>query len=80
MTAIRQVHGNAAVFEISHFPWRSNLVLLDNATDSLWGQLMATARRPVRRHAAPPGERRPPPFRFAWVDFHPDTSIYGQGG
>lgn len=35
MTAVRRVRGNPAVFEVSHFLWRSNLVLVDNATDSL---------------------------------------------
>lgn len=45
MTALRRIGGEVAVFEVSHFLWRSNLVLRDLATESLWSQILATAIR-----------------------------------
>lgn len=43
MTALRRLQGQPVAFEVSHFLWRSNLVLRDGATDSLWSQLLAGA-------------------------------------
>ncbi|WP_396612422.1 DUF3179 domain-containing protein [Haloferax sp. S1W] len=45
MVAKRVVDGEAATFGVSGYLWHENLVMYDNATESLWSQLLATAIR-----------------------------------
>lgn len=75
MTAVRRVGGEAATFTVSHRLWRSNLVLRDAATGSLWSQLLATA---IRGPAT--GERLAlvPSTLESWASWraaHPDTEV-----
>jgi hypothetical protein len=43
VVAVREVRGQETVFGVSGKLWRNDLVLYDEATDSLWSQLLATA-------------------------------------
>jgi hypothetical protein len=43
MTAERRVRGEETTFGVSGFLYRSDLVMYDRLTDSLWSQIMATA-------------------------------------
>lgn len=43
MTAVRRVDGEESMFGVSGMLWRSDLVMYDEATDSRWSQIMATA-------------------------------------
>lgn len=75
MTAIRQVRRNVALFEVSHFLWRSNLVLRDAATGSLWSQLLAGAiRGPATGEQLTLVPSTLVPWD-AWQDAHPDTRV-----
>jgi hypothetical protein len=75
MTAVRRVRGNVAVFEVSHRLWRSNLVLRDHATGSLWSQLLAGA---IRGPATGEQLTFVPSTLAPWEDWrtaHPDTQV-----
>lgn len=75
MTAIREVRGSATRFEVSHFLWRSNLVLLDSATQSLWSQLLAGAiRGPATGEQLTLVPSTLEPWG-AWREAHPDTRV-----
>lgn len=75
MTAIRRVRGNAALFEVSHLLWRSNLVLRDGATGSLWSQLLAGAiRGPATGEQLTLVPSTLVPWE-AWRDANPDTRV-----
>lgn len=45
LVAERRVDGEVTTFGVSGFLWQSDLVMYDEATESLWSQLMATAIR-----------------------------------
>jgi hypothetical protein len=45
MTAERTVNGEETVFGVSGLLWRNDLVMYDEATESLWSQILATAIR-----------------------------------
>ncbi len=45
VVAVREVRGEETVFGVSGKLWRNDLVLYDDATGSLWSQLLATAIR-----------------------------------
>jgi hypothetical protein len=75
VTADRLVDGEPAVFGVSGWLFRSNLVLYDDATESLWSQIAATAIRGPET-----GERLslvPSTITTwgAWRDDHPDTRV-----
>jgi hypothetical protein len=75
VTATRTVDGDPTVFGVSGYLFRSDLVLYDRQTGSLWSQLMATA---VRGRAA--GDRLElVPSTLAtwerWSASHPDTRV-----
>jgi hypothetical protein len=48
LVARRRVAGEETTFGVSGYLWRSNLVMYDRATDSLWNQISATAIRGPR--------------------------------
>lgn len=48
VVAERRVNGDAATFGVSGLLWRSDLVLYDTVTESLWSQLLAAAIRGPR--------------------------------
>ncbi|WP_370515787.1 DUF3179 domain-containing protein [Halapricum sp. CBA1109] len=48
MTAVRRVDGEVTTFGVSGLLFRSDLVMYDAATESLWSQIMATAIRGPR--------------------------------
>jgi hypothetical protein len=43
MTAVRKAGGEVTTFGVSGYLFQSDLVMFDEATDSLWSQIMATA-------------------------------------
>ncbi|MFT4949987.1 MAG: hypothetical protein ACI9CA_002130, partial [Natronomonas sp.] len=45
MTAVRKAAGEETVFGVSGLLYRNDLVMYDDATNSLWGQIVATAIR-----------------------------------
>lgn len=45
LVADRRIDGEAAMFGVSGFLYRANLVMYDDRTESLWSQLLATAIR-----------------------------------
>lgn len=75
VTAQRRADGEVTTFGVSGLLWRDNLVLYDEATDSRWSQLAATAiRGPLT------GERlslTPSTLTTwdAWQTAHPDTEV-----
>lgn len=75
VAAERRVDGTVSTFGVSGKLWRSDLVLYDDATESLWSQLLATAIRGPRT-----GERlsiRPASLTSwgEWQARHPDTEV-----
>jgi hypothetical protein len=75
VVAVREVRGEGTIFGVSGKLWRNDLVLYDEATDSLWSQLLATA---IRGPAT--GERLELlPTSLStwgeWRDSHPDTRV-----
>jgi hypothetical protein len=75
VAAERRVDGRVTRFGVSGALWRGDLVLYDEATESLWSQLLATAIRGPRT-----GEQLAlVPARLtslgAWRASHPDTSV-----
>jgi hypothetical protein len=71
----REVRGKSTVFGVSGLLWRSDLVMYDRRTESLWSQLIATAIR---------GPETGTELGFLpsslttwgeWRDAHPDTGI-----
>jgi hypothetical protein len=71
----RRVAGAATVFGVSGTLWRSDLVMYDRASDSLWSQLAATAIRGPRT-----GDRLRilPSTLTTWGEWrrtHPDTRV-----
>ncbi len=75
IAAERRVGGWPTRFGVSGSLWRSDLVLYDEATGSLWSQLLATAIRGPRTG----DQLRLVPSRLtswgAWRDAHPDTTV-----
>jgi hypothetical protein len=75
VAAERRVAGHVTRFGVSGALWRSDLVLYDEATESLWSQLLATAIRGPRT-----GEQLSlVPTRLtswgAWRGAHPNTEV-----
>ncbi len=75
MTAVREISGRPVVFEVSHLLWRSNLVLRDRATDSLWSQILAGAiRGPATGEQLQLVPSRLVTWR-SWKEAHPETRV-----
>ncbi|MDZ7701886.1 MAG: DUF3179 domain-containing (seleno)protein [Halobacteriales archaeon] len=75
MTALRRIGNTVPIFEVSHFLWKSNLVLRDSATRSLWSQLLAGAiRGPATgtQLTLVPSTLEP---WGSWRASHPDTRV-----
>lgn len=75
MTARRRVGEAVPIFEVSHVLWRSNLVLRDSATRSLWSQLFAGAiRGPAtgQQLSLVPSTLEP---WASWRNAHPQTRV-----
>lgn len=75
ITADRVVDGQPTTFGVSGLLYRSNLVLYDDRTDSLWGQLLATA---IRGPATGSTLRLVPSELTtwkAWQERHPETDV-----
>ncbi|PSQ17263.1 hypothetical protein BRD00_08095 [Halobacteriales archaeon QS_8_69_26] len=75
MTAKRVVDGEATTFGVSGFLYRSDLVMYDEATDSLWSQIVATAIRGPKTGTEL--ELLPSSLTTlgAWREDHPDTAV-----
>ena len=75
VTAERTVDGEPTVFGVSGYLWKSDLVMYDRATESLWSQIFATAIRGEKTGT----ELELTPSTFAswgeWQDSHPETSV-----
>jgi len=75
VTAVRRVDGRPTTFSASGYLFRSDLVLVDHRTRSLWSQLMATAVVGDATGA----ELRLVPSTLStwgrWREAHPDTSV-----
>ena len=75
INAVRKVNGEETTFGVSGFLFRNDLVMYDQATDSLWSQIMATAIQ---------GELTGDTLQITpsttttwgeWRDAHPDTEV-----
>jgi len=75
VTAERRVDGEVTTFGVSGFLWKSDLVMYDAATESLWSQIFATAIRGEMTGA----ELELTPSTFAtwaeWTAEHPETEV-----
>lgn len=75
VTAIRRVNGEETTFGVSGQLWKSNLVMDDELTGSLWSQVAATA---IRGQEAGSRLALLPSTITSWRewrDAHPDTSV-----
>ena len=75
VTAVRTVADEATTFGVSGLLWNSDLVMYDEATDSLWSQIAATAirgRRAGHRLELVPSEIT---TLGDWRTAHPDTQV-----
>jgi len=75
MTAVRKADGETTVFGVSGYLYRSDLVMYDEATDSLWSQIMATAIRgdlTGEQLALVPSTIT---TWDSWTDDHPETEV-----
>ncbi len=75
ITATRRVGGKSTVFGVSGLLWRSNLVMYDTASGSLWSQLVATAIRGPRAGETLPLVPSTLTTLASWRESHPDTEI-----
>lgn len=75
VSAIRRVNGTVTTFGVSGLLWRNDLVMYDEATESLWSQIIATAIN---------GERTGDELELVpstlttlgkWRADHPDTAV-----
>jgi hypothetical protein len=75
VTAVRRVNGEETTFGVSGLLWKSNLVMYDELTQSLWSQVAATALR---------GEKTGTRLELVtstitswgeWQEVHPDTTV-----
>jgi hypothetical protein len=75
VTARRVVDGEPTVFGVSGLLWNSALVMYDQATESLWSQILGAAIRGSRTGTQL--ELVPSSFTTwgAWRQEHPDTSV-----
>jgi len=75
VTAERRADGRTATFGVSGYLWRRDLVLYDDATDSLWSQILGKAvRGPLTGEAL---ALRPSTMTTwgEWRRTHPDTAV-----
>jgi hypothetical protein len=75
VVAVRRIRGEVTSFGVSGKLWRNDLVLYDEATGSLWSQLLATA---IRGPATGETLRLVPASLTTWSewrDSHPDTRV-----
>jgi hypothetical protein len=75
VTGVREVNGQETQFGVSGKLWKSDLVMYDDLTDSLWSQILAQAIR-----GAETGDRIelvPSTLTTlgAWREEHPETSV-----
>jgi len=75
VTAERRVDGEPTTFGVSGYLWKSDLVMYDEATGSLWSQIFATAIRGAKTGA----ELELTSSTFAtwreWQEEHPETQV-----
>lgn len=75
MTAVREVGGQETVFGVSGYLFRSNLVLYDRLTDSLWSQI---GSRAIRGPATGTRFTLVPSALATWADWrgeYPETEV-----
>jgi hypothetical protein len=75
VVGIREVRGEETTFGVSGKLWRNDLVLYDEATDSLWSQLLATA---IQGPATGEALELVPSSLVTWGEWresHPDTRV-----
>ncbi|MFB6218255.1 MAG: DUF3179 domain-containing (seleno)protein [Halobacteriaceae archaeon] len=75
VTARRRVDEDTIEFGVSGYLFRSNLVMYDATTDSLWSQLAATAIRGARTGTRLDLVPSATTTWRAWTDVHPDTEV-----
>jgi len=71
----RVVDGEATTFGVSGALWRNDLVMYDDATDSLWSQLLATAIRGEQTGARLPLVPSSLTTWGEWREQHPGTDV-----
>ena len=75
VVGVREVRGEETAFGVSGKLWRNDLVLYDEATDSLWSQLLATA---IQGPATGEALELVPSSLVTWGEWresHPDTRV-----
>jgi len=75
VTAVRTVRDTETTFGVSGLLWKSNLVMYDGLTDSLWSQVAATA---IRGEMAGTRLELVPSTITSWKEWrsvHPDTAV-----
>lgn len=75
VTAVRTVNDTETTFGVSGWLWRSNLVLFDRRTESLWSQLLATAIRGPETGATLSLVPSALTTWATWRERYPDTSV-----
>jgi hypothetical protein len=75
MTAVRKADGETTVFGVSGYLYQSDLVMYDEATDSLWSQIMATAIRGDLTGETLTLVPSTITTWGSWTDDHPDTEV-----
>ncbi|WP_267639183.1 DUF3179 domain-containing protein [Haloarchaeobius amylolyticus] len=75
VVAEREVAGEATVFGVSGWLWHSDLVMYDEATESLWSQVIATAIRGPRTGDELPLRPATRTTLEQWRAAHPDTEV-----
>jgi hypothetical protein len=75
LTAVRTVNGQETTFGVSGFLYRNDLVMYDQATDSLWSQVAATAINGSQTGTTL--ELVPSSLTTwgEWQDAHPETAV-----
>jgi hypothetical protein len=75
VTAERRVDGAETAFGVSGYLWNSDLVMYDEATDSLWSQILATAIRGPRTGDTLALTPSTMTTWGEWRGVHPDTEV-----
>ncbi|MFB6219362.1 MAG: DUF3179 domain-containing protein [Halobacteriaceae archaeon] len=75
VTAHRRVDGEPTVFGVSGYLYKSNLVMFDQATESLWSQTAATAINGPKTGTTLSLLPSSITTWKAWTEAHPDTTV-----
>jgi hypothetical protein len=75
VAAVRQVNGETTTFGVSGLLWKSNLVMYDELTGSLWSQVAATALRGEKAGSRLDLVTSTITGWGEWQEVHPDTEV-----